>query len=387
MRLFVQIPCLNEEKTLPLVLASIPREIPGIDEVHVVVIDDGSTDATVEVARRLGVEHVVRHTRTMGLARAFRDGVDYALRHGADIVVNTDGDNQYPQEKIPELVAPLLRGEADIVIGDRQTATIAHFSPFKKLMQRVGSRVVSAAAGTSLPDAASGFRAYSRAALMRLAVLTRFSYTMETIIQAGNKRLQIVSVPITTNAQTRPSRLFTSIWQHVGQSGRAILRSSLMYRPYRVFVTLGVIFGVAGIIPLVRFLVHWAYGDGAGHVQSVVFGTTMLVGSLLCFALMVIADLLRTNRTIAEEILERTKELQYGPAPELVRDLAAECADRAELGEHAERAELGEHAERAGHAERAESPERADGAEGADPPKRAESAERTRRADDTAAAP
>ncbi len=333
MKLFVQIPCLNEEATLPLVLASIPREIPGIDEVHVVVIDDGSTDRTVEVARALGVEHVVRHTRTMGLARSFRDGVDYALRHGADIVVNTDGDNQYPQAMIPELVAPLLRREADIAIGDRQTATIEHFSPFKKLMQRVGSRVVSVAAGTPLPDAASGFRAYSRAALMRLAVLTQFSYTMETIIQAGNKGLKIASVPITTNAKTRPSRLFKNIWQHMGRSGRAIVRSYLMYKPYGVFLSLGVVFGVAAVIPLVRFLIQWANGRGAGHVQSVVFGTTMLVGSLLCFALMVLADLLRTNRTLSEEILERTKELQYGPAPELVRDDAgAARAERESTG-------------------------------------------------------
>ncbi|WP_425956326.1 glycosyltransferase family 2 protein [Xylanimonas sp. McL0601] len=324
MKLFVQIPCLNEEATLPLVLASIPREIPGVDEVHIVVVDDGSTDRTVEVARALGVEHVVRHTRNMGLARSFRDGIDYALRHGADIVVNTDGDNQYPQEMIPELVAPILRREADIAIGDRQTATIEHFSPFKKLMQRVGSRVVSTAAGTSLPDAASGFRAYSRAALMRLSVLTQFSYTMETIIQAGNKRLKIASVPITTNPKTRPSRLFKNIWQHMGQSGKAIMRSYVMYKPYGVFLTLGVVFGVLGIVPLVRFLVQWADGRGAGHVQSVVFGTTMLVGSLLCFALMVIADLLRTNRTLSEEILERTKEIQYGPAPELVQDEVAE---------------------------------------------------------------
>ncbi|PZR54360.1 glycosyltransferase family 2 protein [Xylanimonas oleitrophica] len=312
MKLFVQIPCLNEEATLPLVLASIPREIPGIDEVHVVVVDDGSTDRTVEVARALGVRHIVRHTRNMGLARSFRDGVDYALRHGADIVVNTDGDNQYPQERIGDLVAPILRHEADVVVGDRQTATIAHFSPFKKLMQRVGSKVVSVAAGTSLPDAASGFRAYSRAALLRLTVLTQFSYTMETIIQAGNKRMRIVSVPITTNPRTRESRLFKNIWQHMGQSGRAIARSYVMYRPYGVFLTLGGLFGVAAVLPLVRFLVKWLRGEGAGHVQSVVFGSSMLVGSLLCFALLVIADLLRTNRTLAEEILERTKAVQYG---------------------------------------------------------------------------
>ncbi len=329
MKLFVQIPCLDEEATLPLVLATIPRALPGIDEIHVLVVDDGSTDRTVEVARALGVQHVVRHTSTMGLARSFRDGVDYALRHGADIVVNTDGDNQYPQERIGDLVAPLLRGEADVVVGDRQTATIAHFSPFKKLMQRVGSKVVSVAAGARLPDAASGFRAYSRRALMRLNVLTQFSYTMETIIQAGNKGLRIVSVPVTTNPKTRPSRLFSNIWQHMGRSARAIARSYVMYKPYGVFLTLGAVFGVLALVPLVRFLVHWFQGDGDRFVQSVIFGSSMLVGALLCLALLIIADLQRTNRTIAEEILERTKAIQYGDEPATAPGVAAAAASEA----------------------------------------------------------
>ena len=235
MRLFVQVPCLNEEATLPLVIESIPREIPGIDEIHILVVDDGSTDRTVEVARELGVEHFVFHTRNMGLARSFRDGVDYALQHGADIVVNTDGDNQYPQDRIGDLVAPLVAGDADITIGDRQTKTIAHFSPFKKLMQAVGSQVVNFAAETDLPDAASGFRAYSREALYRLNVVTQFSYCMETIIQAGNKRLRIASVPVTTNAKTRESRLFKNIFQHMGRSGQAIMRSYVMFKPHVVF--------------------------------------------------------------------------------------------------------------------------------------------------------
>ncbi|MGO1315656.1 MAG: glycosyltransferase family 2 protein [Cellulomonadaceae bacterium] len=318
MRLFVQVPCLNEEQTLPSVLASIPAEIEGVDEIVVLVIDDGCTDRTVDVARAMGVQHFVRHARTMGLARSFRDGVDYALRHGADIVVNTDGDNQYPQQAIPELVAPLLRGEADIVIGDRQTATIAHFSPFKKAMQSVGSGVVNRAAGTRLPDAASGFRAYSRAALLRLNVVTQFSYCMETIIQAGNKRLQIASVPIVTNPKTRESRLFRNIGQHMAKSASAILRSYVMFKPHVVFATLGLLFGLFAAVPFVRFMIFWLQGDTSGHVQSLVFGTGMLVGSLLSLALLVIADLQRTNRVLIEESLERIKAVQYearGDAP------------------------------------------------------------------------
>ncbi len=230
MKVFVQIPCLNEEETLPSVLESIPRQIEGVDELEILVIDDGSTDRTIEVARELGVTHFVRHARNMGLARSFRDGIDYALAHGADIVVNTDGDNQYPQNRIPDLVQPIIERTADIVIADRQTATIAHFSPFKKMMQRVGSAVVNKAADTRLPDAASGFRAYSRAALYRLNVVTEFSYCMETIIQAGHKRLRIASVPVTTNAKTRESRLFTNIFQHMRKSGSAIIRSYLMFK-------------------------------------------------------------------------------------------------------------------------------------------------------------
>jgi glycosyltransferase involved in cell wall biosynthesis len=312
MKLFIQVPCLNEEDTLPAVLRSIPDAIEGIDEIHVVVIDDGSTDRTLEVAREHGVHHVVRHTRTMGLARAFRDGVDYALAHGADIVVNTDGDNQYPQERIPDLVAPIIAGDADIVIADRQTRTIAHFSPFKKLMQRLGSRVVNRAASTELPDAASGFRAYSRAALLRLNVITQFSYTMETIIQAGNKRLRIASVPVVTNPKTRESRLFTSIFHHMAKSAGAITRSFLMYRPYVVFATLTLLFGVLGAFPLVRFLIVWiSGGDTDGHVQSLIFGAIMSVAALLSLALGVISDLLRTNRVLLEEQLERIKEMQY----------------------------------------------------------------------------
>ena len=311
MKVFIQVPCLNEETTLPLVFETMPKTLPGVDEVEWLIIDDGSTDKTVEVAKKLGVKHFVYHRRNMGLARSFRDGIDYALSHGADIVVNTDGDNQYPQDRIKDLVKPIIDGEADIVIGDRQTATIAHFSGFKKIMQRFDSWVVNKAAGTDLPDAASGFRAYSRSSLIKLNIVTQFSYCMETIIQAGNKRLRIASVAIDTNKKTRESRLFKNIWQHMGKSGQAILRSYLMFKPHTVFVTLGLFFLVLGLVPFVRFLVFAIIGEGDGHLQSLIFGSAMLVGALLSFALLIIADLQKTNRILLEDQLERLKEIQY----------------------------------------------------------------------------
>lgn len=315
MRVFVQVPCHNEEETLSLVLDSIPTHIDGVDSIDILIIDDGSTDRTVEVARAHGVAHILRHTRNMGLARSFKDGVDYALAHGADIVVNTDGDNQYPQERIPELLEPILQGRADIVVADRQTHSIEHFSAFKKVMQRTGSRVVNRVSGTELPDAASGFRAYSRAALFRLNVVTQFSYAMETIIQAGNLRLRVASVPVTTNAKTRESRLFKNIWHHMGQSTLAILRSYLMYKPHAVLGTIGTTMLVMALIPIIRFLVFALHGDPGGHVQSLVLGTALLVGALLSLALLVIADLQRTNRVLVEDALERLKKIQYGPEP------------------------------------------------------------------------
>ena len=316
MKVFVQIPCLNEEQTLPLVLDTIPKELPGVDSVEVLIIDDGSTDRTVEVAKEHGVTHFVRHARNMGLARSFRDGVDYALAHGADIVVNTDGDNQYKQERIADLVAPVVSGEADIAIADRQTKKIAHFSPFKKLMQQVGSQVVNLAAETELPDAASGFRAYSKASLMRLNVITQFSYCMETIIQAGNKRLRIASVPIDTNPKTRESRLFNNIFQHMGKSGSAIVRAYLMFKPHRAAVARGHHRGDRPD-PFVRFLIFALMGQGS-HVQSLIFGLVLLTCSFMTFVLMIIADLLRTNRVLMEDVLERSSSSVRHSQPPLV---------------------------------------------------------------------
>ncbi len=311
MKLFVQIPCLNEEDTLPDVLKTIPKKINGIDSIDIVVIDDGSSDKTIEVAKKYGVGHFVRHKKNQGLARSFSDGLDYCLSHGADIIVNTDGDNQYPQQDIPKLVKPILDGKAEIVIADRQTHKIGHFSPIKKFFQKFGSWVVNKAAGTKLPDAASGFRAYSKEAAIRINVITTFSYCMETIIHAGNKRMPIESVKITTNPKTRESRLFKSMWQHMYKSGIAIVRSFTMHKPYVIFMSLGLILFVAGLIPFVRYGIIYFSGDRGEHLQSLILGAILLFASMISFALGIIADLIRTNRILIEENLEMTKRIKY----------------------------------------------------------------------------
>jgi len=313
MKLVVQIPCLNEEKTLPSVLETIPRRVAGVSSIVVLVIDDGSTDKTIEVARKHGVKNFVVHAQRQGLARSFLDGVNRALELGADIVVNTDGDNQYPQERIPDLVLPILENQADIVIADRQTDRVAHFSPLKKLLQRLGTRALNRAAGTGLPDAASGFRAYSKEALLRLNIVTRFSYAMETIIQAGNKGLAIASVPVTTNPKTRESRLFRSSWEHIRKSALAITRSYIMYKPYVIFVTLGSALLLGGLLPFLRYLYFLLFTRSpSGHLQSLILGTVLLIASLLSFSMGVIADLIRINRSLIEDCLEHTKRARFG---------------------------------------------------------------------------
>lgn len=313
MKLVVQIPCLNEEKTLPSVLKSIPKKIDGIDEIVLLIIDDGSKDKTVEVARAHGVKEFVHHRRNQGLGRSFSDGVERALELGADIVVNTDGDNQYPQDRIGDLVQPILAGKAEIVIADRQTSKIAHFSPFKKFLQRLGSQVVNVAAGTDVPDAVSGFRAYSKEALIQLNAISRFSYCTETIIQAGNKRLAIASIPVETNPPTRKSRLFKSTWQHVYKTSAIIIRAYIMYKPQLVFGTLGSVLGVLGIIPIIRYIYFIAVdGSARGHLQSLIIGSIVLVAAFLCFVLIIIADLIRINRILFESQLEHTKRIRFG---------------------------------------------------------------------------
>lgn len=314
MKLVVQIPCLNEEATLPLVLNSIPKKINGIDEIIILVIDDGSTDKTVSIAKQHGVTHFVHHVRNQGLGRSFHDGVTRALELGADIVVNTDGDNQYPQDRIGDLVAPILAGEADIVVADRQTHLIEHFSLFKKLLQKIGSAVVNEAAGTNLPDAVSGFRAYSRESLLRLNTVTRFSYCTETIIQAGNKGLAIASVPIDTNPVLRESRLFKSTWEHVRKSAITIIRAYIMYKPYIIFGWLGSLLFLAGLGPFARFTYFYVVvGNARGHLQSLIIGSLLMTSAFLCLALNIIADLIRTNRILTEDNLEHTKRLRFQP--------------------------------------------------------------------------
>lgn len=311
MNVFVQIPCLNEEETLPLVLESIPKSINGIDNLEVLIIDDGSTDNTIEIAKKYGVKHFVHHRRTMGLARSFTDGVQYALEHGADIIVNTDGDNQYPQERIGDLIEPIVSGRADIVIADRQTQDIEHFSWSKKLLQRVGSRVVNYVAGTNLPDAVSGFRAYSKDSLMILNVISRFSYTTETIIQAGVKKLEIASVPITTNPKLRESRLFKSHWEMVRKQASAIIRAYVMYKPLVIFIWLSIGLLLLGLVPFLRYLYFTISNDHGNHLQSLIIGAVLLIGAFLSAVLGIVADLIRINRVLQEQQLEQTKRLHF----------------------------------------------------------------------------
>lgn len=311
MKLVIQIPCLNEEQTLPLVLQSIPKKLPGVDDIIVLVINDGSTDKTVEVAKAHGVQHFVHHVGNKGLARSFHDGALKALELGADILVNTDGDNQYKQERIGDLIQPILEGQADMVIADRQVQSITHFSRSKKFFQRVGTWVLNRAAGTNVPDAPSGFRAYSREALLQLNIVTRFSYAMETLIQAGNKRIRIASVAIPTNPKTRESRLFNSSLEHMLKSGVAIARSFLMYKPYVLFVPLGMILLVLGLMPFVRYLWFFITGDPGQHLQSLFVGGVLFTGAFVSLTLAVIADLIRINRTLIEDSLEQQKRARY----------------------------------------------------------------------------
>jgi glycosyltransferase involved in cell wall biosynthesis len=315
MKLVIFIPCFNEEETLPLTFKTIPKKINGIDSIDIVVVDDGSTDKTIAVAKRLGVKHFVKHARNQGLSMSFKDGLNKSLELGADIIVLTDGDNQYPQERIPDLIDPILKGKADVVIADRQVQTIDHFSPMKKFWQKFGTWVLNLAAGTNVPDATSGFRAYSRGAAIQLNLVTKYSFATDTTIQAGNKRHAITGIIIKTNPKTRESRQFKSSWQHVRRSSVTIMRCFVMYKPYTVFLTLSAIFFIAGLIPFIHYMLlvldSSRYPGGSHHLQSLIIGTVLLNAAFVSFTLGIIADLIRINRSLLEDILENQKRSKY----------------------------------------------------------------------------
>src|SRR3712207_5269120 len=318
MKLIIQIPCLNEEATLPVTLADLPREVPGFDTVEWLIIDDGSTDRTVEVAREHGVDHLVRLTNNKGLASGFQAGLDAALKLGADVIVNTDADNQYDARDIPRLVQPILAGNADMVIGDRQVMTIEHFSPLKKSLQRLGSWVVRRASQTSVPDTTSGFRAYNREAALAMQVVSKFTYTLETIIQAGKLTVAVDHVPVRTNPKLRESRLFPSTWTYIRRNGLSIFRIYAMYEPLRVFLTAALLVGLAALGVWARFVYFYLQGDGAGHVQSLILGAVLFNAAMVLAALGVIGDLLSGQRITLQRIFERVRrvELELGVPPD-----------------------------------------------------------------------
>lgn len=310
MKVIIQIPCLNEEQTLPATVAALPRDIPGVDQVEFLIIDDGSSDRTVEVAKQLGVDHIVRHAGNQGLGRAFRTGLDTALGLGADVIVNTDGDGQYRGSDIPALVAPILEDGVDIVIGDRQVANSTEFSVVKKFLQWLGSHVVRSLSGSDVPDAVSGFRAISRQAAFRLNILSKFSYTVEMIIQATSKQMSVVSVPVGTNPKTRESRLFKNIPQFVSRQMVGMIRMYAMYRPMRFFFYLGSLFSIAGMIPILRFLYFYFTRDGAGNTQSLVLGGALTTMGFMLFLAGLISDLISQNRQLTEIALEKVRAVE-----------------------------------------------------------------------------
>jgi glycosyltransferase involved in cell wall biosynthesis len=320
MKLIIQIPCFNEARQLPVTLANLPRKVDGFDAVEWLVVDDGSTDQTIEVARKHGVDHIVRLTNHKGLAAAFQAGIDAGLKLGADVIVNTDADNQYEGADVPKLVEPIVRGAADMVVGDRQVAAIAHFSGFKKLLQRAGSWVVRQASSTHVPDTTSGFRAYNREAALQLQVVSRFTYTLETIIQAGKLLVAVDHVPIRTNPKMRESRLFPSMSSYVRRNALSIFRVYSQYQPLKVFWGGALLMGLASLAIFIRFLVFFAespHSAARGHIQSLIAGAVLFIGAMLLGSLGVIGDLLDAQRTISQRTFERVRriELQLGVEP------------------------------------------------------------------------
>jgi glycosyltransferase involved in cell wall biosynthesis len=318
MKLIIQIPCFNEEQTLPLVLADLPRRVEGFDAVEWLIIDDGSTDATIEVARAGGVDHIVRLTNNKGLAAGFQAGLDACLKLGADVIVNTDGDNQYDGNDIPKLVEPIVGGRADMVVGNREVHKIEHFSPLKVTLQRLGSWVVRQASSTEVPDTTSGFRAYNREAAIQMAVVSKFTYTLETIIQAGKQLVAVDHVAIRTNPKTRESRLFPSMWSYVRRNTVSIFRIYSQYEPLRVFMTAAAVIGLVAIVVWARFAYFYVVQDeGKGHVQSLILGAVLFNAAMVLAALGVMGDLMSAQRTMIQRTFERVRriELQLGVAP------------------------------------------------------------------------
>lgn len=311
MKVIIQIPCYNEEETLGITLDALPRSLQGIDCVEWLVIDDGSTDETVDVARKHGVHYVVSSRTNRGLAHAFLRGLDACIQYGADIIVNTDADNQYCADDIQKLIDPILHGEAEIVVGARPILQIGHWSIKKKLLQKLGSKVVRMASGTQIADAPSGFRAISREAAVRLNVFDNYTYTLETIIQAGRKGIPIISVPIRTNPDLRPSRLMRGIPEYIRKSLFTVVRIFMTYRPFRFFAVPGLLIFNAGILLLLRFLYFYVTGDGAGHIQSLIISALFLGSGSALMVTGMIADLIGVNRHLLEDIRSRVRELEY----------------------------------------------------------------------------
>lgn len=311
MKLIIQIPCFNEEETLPITFKDLPKSIKGIKKIEYLIINDGSTDNTAEVANKLGIHHIVSFPNNRGLALAFMAGIDACLRLGADIIVNTDGDNQYHGGDIEKLVRPIIEGKAEVVVGDRQTDSIEHFSFLKKKLQKLGSWVVRLAAKSNVIDTTSGFRAYSRDAAMRLNVISDYSYTLETIIETGRKKFAIENVAISTNGKLRESRLFNSMWSYIKKSGATIIRTYSMYRPLKAFLILGSIFFVFGFLIGLRYLYYFLNGQGSGHIQSLILASILLITGFQLGIFGLLADAIGANRKINDEILYRLKRIEY----------------------------------------------------------------------------
>lgn len=315
LKLVINIPCLNEEETLPLVLKELPKKIDGIDKIEVQIVDDGSSDKTIEVARKFGVTRIIRHKKNMGLGVAFKHGMQCALENGADIFVNTDADNQYPSKYIKDLVEPIVKHRVDLVIGNRRPWKVKHFSPFKRILQWFGNGLTRRILNANVPDTVSGFRAYSKYAMLKINVVTKFSYVLDTIMQAVQKDLKIECIEIETNAPTRKSRLFKNIFQHMKKSGANLIKIFYLYEPFKTFYYLSLLFSIPGLILILRwFILDYILGTGGGNIQSLIVATILLIVAALFFVLGIIGDSIKTNRMLLEEVLYKLKKQEFNGA-------------------------------------------------------------------------